>query len=194
MLGCLQTFCAIQDTRYMRALIMCIDCIFVAATDTCVTRCIYRVHTFSTVSRRQIHHFESTIHFFWRLRPAFYTSLILWIHLGFRIIKVIFVKFFQLIECSPTQNRLGSAKKFHFRARRAHATRQNEKICRFGSNLWTVIIDHGDCECGYQFYITHATRARAATKIWKPVEFNKTWEPEEIDHSKVRCELGTNLG
>ena len=51
-------------TTLMRALIMCIDCIFVAATDTCVTRCIYRVHTFSTVSRRQIHHFESTIHFF----------------------------------------------------------------------------------------------------------------------------------
>ena len=135
-----------QETRYMCALIMCIDYIFVAATDTCVTRCIYRVHTFSTVSRRQIHHFESTIHFFWRLRPAFYTSLILWIHLGFRIIKVIFVKLFQLIECSPTQNRLVPQKKFNF-ARDARTRRVKiQKWSDWPKNFRGGVIEGADHE------------------------------------------------
>ena len=173
---------------------MCIDCIFVAATDTCVTRCIYRVHTFSTVSRRQIHHFESTIHFFWRLRPAFYSSLILWIHLGFRIIKVIFVKFFQLIECSPTRNRLVSAKKFTF-ARDARTLRVKMRnyadlgqICE----LWLSIMEIANVDISF---ISRTRRVHAPRqKFKKPVEFNKIWEPEEIDHSEVRCELGTNLG
>ena len=148
----------------MRAPIMCIDCIFVAATDTCVTRCIYRVHTFSTVSRRQIHHFESTIHFFWRLRPAFYTSLILWIHLGFRIIKVIFVKFFQLIECSPTQNRLVSAKTF---ARDARTRRvKMRKYADLGQicELWLSIMEIANVDINF---ISRTRRVHAPRQKFK---------------------------
>ena len=83
----------------------------------------------------------------------------------FRVIthqKVIFVKVSQLIECSPTQNRLVSAKKFHFRARRVKMRKYADlgQICE----LWLSIMEIANVDINF---ISRTRRVHAPRQKFK---------------------------